>query len=86
MKRTLNDDLQPPGHHFIPEGRGVLSTNSSVSGSYVAVVSKFCKLVPMYKDLHINNKVLDNNNLFCNQVLNLISYNYNVYDMTEEIR
>ena len=41
--------LHPPGHHFIDDSLGVFKTNSSVSVSNVAVVSKPNKLVPANK-------------------------------------
>jgi len=40
--------LLAPGHHFIEESFGVLSTNSSVAGSYVAVVSRPRKFDPEF--------------------------------------
>ena len=39
--------LQAPGHHFIEDSLGEFSTNSSVVGSKVAVVSSPSKLVPV---------------------------------------
>ena len=41
--------LHAPGHHFIDDSLGVFKTNSSVSVSNVAVVSRPNKLVPVKK-------------------------------------
>ena len=65
--------LHPPGHHFMEDICGEFITNSSVSGSNVAVVSRPRRLVPgkMIIKRKSDRAEFVNENLACTIVLKI---------------